>query len=235
MRKVKRQDAVFLRPGVPGVQPKQAPLPCRFFAAVFSPSVDYIEEFFGVDGRVEDMVARKKGDMQQRVASAGMIFEMWYSHAKKRSYLNYEMCVDPAKENPRKYNLFTGKFPFEHLQPPYELNEEELALIEPILAHYEKVFGEGDPEGLVYLWDWFALPLQQVGTKTCVAIVIRVRFISVPIDGQPDTEHADSASLSSVLPEASLSECLVYHVQDEGQGCGHSVEDEQTGGGDTGL
>ena len=88
---------------------------------------------------------------------------------------------------------------------------------------------------VVYLWDWFALPLQQVGTKTCVAIVIRVRFISVPIDGQPDTEHADSASLSSVLPEASLSECLVYHVQDEGQGCGHSVEDEQTGGGDTGL
>ena len=61
--------------------------------------------------------------------------------------------MDPAKADPRKYNMFAGKFPFEHIQPPYDLDEAELALTEPILAHYEKVFGAGDPVGLKYLWD----------------------------------------------------------------------------------
>ena len=137
--------------------------------------------------------------------------------------------MDPAKANSRKYNMF------EHIQPPYDLEEAELALIEPILAHYEKVFRAADPVGLKYLWDWFALPLQQVGTKTGVAIVIRVRIISACIDGQPDTECAVRAALSPVLPEASLPECCEESVQDEGQGCSVALEDEQAHGRHTGL
>ena len=66
--------------------------------------MNYIEEYFGADGRVESMVAPLKGDMQQRLANAGGVFDLWYSHDDKRSYLDYELCVDPAKANPRKYN-----------------------------------------------------------------------------------------------------------------------------------
>ena len=200
---------------------------------IYASSVEYIEEMFHEDGSVKGFTSRKKSDMQQRLANSRRVFDMWYTH--KRYYSDYEHCVDPAKANPRQYNMFAGRFPLQHLEPPYELDEGELALIEPVLAHYEKIFGEGDPEGLKYLRDWFALPLQQVGTKTYVAIVIRVRLFSACIDGQPDTEHADSAALSHVLPEASLPGGCARHVKDEGRGCVFSLEDEQIDGGDRGL
>ena len=54
--------------------------------------------------------------------------------------------MDRALEDPKKYNLFKGKFPFEHLGPPYDLGEEELSRIRPVLDHYHVHFCEADAE-----------------------------------------------------------------------------------------
>ena len=138
--------------------------------------VEIVEEYRTPEGNVETFARRKHTDVRLRLAHSGDVYEQWLRSQGRREYRDYDFCVDPAKEDPKKYNTFFGKFPFEHVEAPFELSDAELERIRPILKHYDTSFCNSDPELSAYLWNWFALPLQHRGLKTEVAVVIQVRI-----------------------------------------------------------
>ena len=95
-------------------------------------------------------------DLTHIMDNAPGCLHKWKSHERRRCCDAYDFCVDRALEDWKKYNLFKGKFPFEHLEPPYDLGVEELARIRPIVDHYHVRFCEADAELSGYLWDWLA-------------------------------------------------------------------------------
>ena len=139
--------------------------------------VEIVEEYRTPEGNVESYARRKHADVRLRLAHSGDVYEQWLRSQDRREYRDYDFCVNPAREDPKKYNTFFGKFPFEHVEPPFDLKEEELERIRPILEHYDTNFCGGSPELSAYLWNWFALPLQHRGLKTEVAVVIQVRCV----------------------------------------------------------
>lgn len=138
-------------------------------------AVEVVEELYTRDGRVKEFVRRKPGDAKHRLAYSSAMYRRWFDSQDRREYRDYDFCVDPTKANPVKYNTFCGKFPFEHVEAPFDLDDRELERIRPILRHYNTIFCGDDPELSAYMWNWFALPLQQRGLKTEVAVVIQVR------------------------------------------------------------
>ena len=97
--------------------------------------------------------------MVERLAPAAGAWDLWFHSVDRRSRSDYEFCVDPERACPDKYNIFSGKLPFQHLEPPYDLSAAELERIQPILRHYDRHWCGDDPEIVAYPWNWFALPL----------------------------------------------------------------------------
>ena len=141
-------------------------------------SIEYIEEVFREDGRMDDYTPKRKAAMQERLASVAGAWDLWYRSLARRTYADYKFVVGPhAPERRPRYNVFNGKLPFKRMQGPYDRSQAELARIQPILDHYDSHWCGGSPEIIAYLWDWFALPLQEPGRKTGIAVVAKVRFV----------------------------------------------------------
>lgn len=136
---------------------------------------EVVEEYHDRDGNVKGYDRRKMQDAKVRLAHCGDAFGQWLESQQRREYRDYDFCVDPAQADPEKYNICCGKFLFEHMEAPYDLDVDELARIQPILQHYNTVFCDGNLQIATYLWNWFALPLQRKGLKMEVAVVIQVQ------------------------------------------------------------
>ena len=83
-----------------------------------------VEEYLYEDGNVREYSRRKPGNLVYIMDNAPGSLHKWKSNKRRRGYDDFDFCVNPADEEGRKYNPFKGKFPLEHLEPPYDLSEE---------------------------------------------------------------------------------------------------------------
>ena len=73
-------------------------------------SIEYIEEVFRKDGRMDDYTPRRKAAMQERLAPVAGAWDLWYRSLARRTYVDYKFVVDPqAPERRPRYNVFSGK------------------------------------------------------------------------------------------------------------------------------
>ena len=104
-----------------------------------------MEEYLREDGSVREFARCKPADLTHIMDNVPGCLHKWKSDERRRCYDAYDFYVDRALEDPKKYNPFKGKFPFEHLEPPYDLGEEELGRIRPVLDHYHAHFARPTP------------------------------------------------------------------------------------------
>ena len=127
-----------------------------------------MEEYYDGEGRVFKYQNRKQSDMGPRLAYAGKVFDRWKTRVQRRESDGHRHRVNRKNADPQNHNLFGGKFPSEHLEPPYELSEAQLERIKPILDHCDEVICGSNKEMSEYPWNWFAYLVQDVGFKKCV-------------------------------------------------------------------
>jgi hypothetical protein len=81
------------------------------------------------------------------------------------------MEVDPMKVQDNQFNLLVNQFPFT-LWDKSPLADQELARVMPVLDFIHDIIASGRADVRDYLLRWLALPLQKLGTKTGVCVVL---------------------------------------------------------------
>jgi putative DNA primase/helicase len=146
----------------------------RFLYIVNNSKVEIIQTYLHDDGRVKEYIPRTYEANKHWFVNMQKGLDLWIKSPWRRSVAGYEWVVNPARADPRKFNTFSGKVPMSHLEQPVQpLNEEESAFIKPVIDHIHKYFCDEKSESSDYLLNWLAFPLQQLGFKTGVAVVVK--------------------------------------------------------------
>lgn len=90
------------------------------------------------------------------------VFQAWLEHPSRRTYRNVVFCPPPLVAAPEDYNLWKG-FAIEPAPGRCEL----------FLEHMRDVICGGNAEHLAYLMNLLALTIQEPGTPSGVAVVLR--------------------------------------------------------------
>ncbi|CAL8465956.1 g5492 [Coccomyxa elongata] len=145
----------------------------RFLIAVGISHPEVVMLEFNEKGEVKDYVIRTFAETGTWMAPGGRAFQVWKESSARREVRKYQWELKQDNCAPDKFNLFTGKLPMSHVDQEDMVTEEDLAYIQPILQHIRLHFCNGEDELADYLLNWLAFPLQHLGQKTGVAVVIK--------------------------------------------------------------
>lgn len=122
---------------------------------------------------ISGFTTRTFGDMGTWMTNATKAFNVWKASPYRREVRDYQFELNPENCDPKKFNLFTGKLPMSHIEPHERPTAEELVYLQPILQHILVHFCGGEDDLADYLLNWLAFPLQRLGEKTGVAVVVK--------------------------------------------------------------
>ncbi|BDA41857.1 hypothetical protein COCOBI_02-6520 [Coccomyxa sp. Obi] len=146
----------------------------RFLISINISKPEIVELVYTEAGEVAEYRIRNFGGAGEWFTNNKNAFNTWKESTKRRFASGYEFEINPNKSDPKRFNLFSGKLPMSHLtQPLASLSEDELRYLQPILDHLHQHFCAGEVLLSEYLLNWLAFPLQKLGEKTGVAVVVK--------------------------------------------------------------
>ena len=135
---------------------------------------EIVELSYDASGGVKSYMRRTFSDTAISLSNASKAFDMWKESSDRRTLKRYQYVVNPERCDPERFLLFTGKLPMSHVDLPAEsLKEEEAAYLQRLINHILLHFCGGQDALADYLFNWMAFPLQRLGIKTGVAVVVK--------------------------------------------------------------
>ena len=143
----------------------------RFFRHVFSCKPEVLQVQYSADGHVCEYIRRTLASAREVTMHGGAAFNLWVTWPHKSFYMGYAAHPNPARVSPLRFNTMTATLPMRHV-PHAPLTPTELSTIEPILHLLREGICCGVAEHFEYLVRWLAVPLQELGARTGVALLV---------------------------------------------------------------